>query len=225
MSSDILSASIAFIATATLLTVTPGPDSALVLRTAVRWGGRMAFMTGLGVSVGLTVWGITSAVGVAALLAASPIGFRILQIAGALWLIWLGVHALAASRSKAVSPATKHTQTAEAAPRRSFATGLSTNLLNPKALIFYVSLLPQFIPPNAPAFSMTLLYALTHALLNIVWFGLLSWCVPATRRLINRRRRNQRRHARPQQRAQTWVERLTGLALIFFGLTLASIAI
>lgn len=213
MRSDILSACAAFTATAALITVTPGPDSALVLRSALRQGHRPAFMTGLGVSVGLMVWGLTSAVGVAALLAASPTGFRILQTAGALWLVWLGVRALATARSHATPQDEEQAAAAETSSRRSFAIGLSTNLLNPKALVFYVSLLPQFIPPHVPAFPLTLLYAVVHAVLNIAWFGLLSWWIPAARGLMRR------------GSVQAWIERVTGLVLVGFGLKLASVAI
>jgi threonine/homoserine/homoserine lactone efflux protein len=213
MRSDILSACVAFMATAALITITPGPDSALVLRSALRWGRRTAFMTGLGVSVGLLVWGLTSAVGVAALLAASPTGFRILQAAGALWLVWLGVRALATARSHAPLRDEDHTGEAETPARRSFATGLSTNLLNPKALVFYVSLLPQFIPPHAPVFPLTLLYALVHAGLNIAWFGLLAWWIPAAQGLMRK------------GSLQAWIERVTGLVLVGFGLKLASVVL
>ncbi|MFE6619106.1 LysE family translocator [Streptomyces sp. NPDC057740] len=213
MRSDILSACVAFTATAALITVTPGPDSALVLRSALRSGRRTAFMTGLGVSVGLLVWGLTSAVGVAALLAASSTGFRVLQTAGALWLVWLGVRALATARSQVPEPGEEQSGTVQTSARLSFATGLSTNLLNPKALVFYVSLLPQFIPAHAPAFPLTLLYAVVHALLNVAWFGLLSWWIPSARGLMRR------------GSVQAWIERVTGVVLVGFGLKLASVAL
>ncbi|QNP68118.1 LysE family translocator [Streptomyces roseirectus] len=209
MRPDILPAFAAFTATAALITVTPGPDSALVLRSALRSGRRTAFMTGLGVSLGLMVWGLASAVGVAALLAASPAGFRALQTAGALWLVWLGARALLTARAE--DPADVGPPSASV--RQSFVTGLSTNLLNPKALVFYVSLLPQFLPDGAPAFPLTLLYALTHAALNVAWFGLLSWWIPAARGLLRR------------GSSQAWVERVTGVVLVGFGVKLASAAI
>ncbi|MFE9769525.1 LysE family translocator [Streptomyces sp. NPDC005808] len=158
-------------------------------------------------------WGLTSAVGAAARPAASPTGFRILQTIGALWLVWLGVRALTTARSHGTSQGDGQIGAAEASTRRSFVTGLSTNLLNPKALVFYVSLLPQFIPEDAPAFSLTLLYALVHAALNIAWFGLLSWWIPAARRLMRR------------DPFQSWIERVTGVALVVFGPKLASAAV
>src|SRR4029077_10434420 len=135
---------LAFTAAAGLLTITPGLDTALVLRTAAVDGGRRALLAGLGVCLGCLVWGLAVAVGLGGLLAVSRLAYDILRVVGALYLIYLGVRLL-------LRPAPSlDLGSADPAPSPSwFARGLLTNLLNPKVGIFYVTFLPQFIPSGS----------------------------------------------------------------------------
>lgn len=212
---DLLLAIAVYAATAALLTVTPGPDTALVLRSAVRAGRRAAAVTGLGVASGLLLWGAMTAIGLAALVAASPLAYEVLSMAGAAWLVVLGVRALWSARRATAEPAHDGTGPAGAGGAsarlwRSFSLGLSTNLLNPKVLVFYVSLLPQFIPAGAPVFGLTLLFAAIHAVQSVVWFTLISWTVTRVRAVMSR------------GAVRAWIDRVTGVVLVGFGIRVAA---
>ncbi|MET1110626.1 MAG: LysE family translocator [Allosphingosinicella sp.] len=192
---------IAFTLTAALLTVTPGLDTALVLRTAAAEGARRAFAAALGICLGCLAWGALVAVGLGVLLQASELAFTALKWIGAAYLLYLGLRLIFARR-EAEAPA-------EPAPRANwFLRGLLTNLLNPKVGAFYVSFLPQFIPPGAAVPPTTLLLAAIHAGLGLLWFLLL---IGATRPLAKALR---------SPALVRGLDRATGGVLIFFGLRL-----
>jgi len=193
---------IAFTLAAALLTVTPGIDTALVLRTASAEGPRRAFAASVGICLGCLAWGGLVAVGLGILLEASALAYAILKWIGAAYLLYLGLRLIFARRPEA--------GTAPAAPGANwFARGLLTNLLNPKVGAFYVSFLPQFIPPGAGVASTTLLLAAIHAALGLLWFALL---IGATRTLSKMLRR---------PALVRGLDRATGAVLILFGLRLA----
>lgn len=193
---------IAFTLAAALLTVTPGLDTALVLRTAAAEGARRALAAALGICLGCLAWGALVAVGLGVLLQASELAFLALKWIGAAYLLYLGLRLLFA-RHEAETPT-------EPVPRASwFLRGLLTNLLNPKVGAFYVSFLPQFIPPGAAVPSTTLLLAAIHAGLGLLWFLLL---IGATRPLAKALR---------SPALVRGLDRATGGVLIFFGLRLA----
>ena len=160
---------IAFAAAATLLTVTPGLDTALVLRTAAVEGRRRAFAAAVGIGLGCLAWGGLVAVGLGALLAASELAYRVLKWAGAAYLLWLGLQMIISKRVELAS--------ADPLPAGGATTwlprGLLTNLLNPKVGVFYVSFLPQFIPAGASVPAMTVLLAAIHVALGLIWFAAL----------------------------------------------------
>jgi threonine/homoserine/homoserine lactone efflux protein len=193
---------------ALLLTITPGLDTALVLRAAITRGRREAVATALGVVAGVLAWGAAAAVGVSALLAASTVAYDVLRLVGAGYLVWLGGrilwrlvrHPAEAAAGSSPSPG---------GAWRSARTGLLTNLLNPKVGAFYVSVLPQFLPPGTPALGMGVLLALVHAALSLVWFAVLVLGAVAARRWLQR------------PGASRTVEGVTGVALLGLGLRLA----
>ena len=147
-----------FTAAAAVLTVLPGLDTALVLRAAAVEGPKRAALAGLGIAIGCLVWGAAVAVGLGALLAASHLAFTLLKWAGAAYLLWLGIGLISRPRK------TFDMEAVEGAPigddfawmRR----GLTTNLLNPKIGVFYVSFLPQFMAQGVPAGPFLMLLAL-----------------------------------------------------------------
>src|SRR5687768_13135504 len=145
---------LAFCGVALVLAVTPGPDMALVLRNSLRAGRRAAFRTVAGISVGLIGWGLASAFGVAAVLAASSTVFTALKIAGGVYLLYLGIQTLRGlKRNESLGGS------ATRAPGSPFRQGLVTNLLNPKLAVFFTTLLPQFISPEDPYVARALLLA------------------------------------------------------------------
>ncbi|MFF3372052.1 LysE family translocator [Streptomyces sp. NPDC002680] len=168
----------AFVAVATVLTITPGLDTTLVLRAAASQGTRNAYATVFGISVGVLCWGLAAAVGASAILAASPTAYTVLCVAGAAYLIWLGIGMLRRARNRGRIAQTSgtarmgSTSAAESA-LRSWSRGFFSNLLNPRFGLFYMAMLPQFIPDDAPHFLMGLLLALIHNAIDVIWFSLL----------------------------------------------------
>jgi len=181
---EVLASLGAFTVAAAVLTVTPGLDTALVLRTSTVEGPRAAWRAALGVVLGCLTWGALAAVGIGALLRASQLAYDALRLAGAGYLAFLGVKLVARALRRApaatTAPATPSSRPPRALPGGWFTRGLLTNLLNPKVGVFYASFLPQFIPHGAPVTAWSLLLAGIHAVLGLVWFACL---IAATRRV------------------------------------------
>ena len=156
---------IAFVPVAALLTITPGTDTMLVLRTAGLGGARPAALAALGIALGCMVWGLAVALGLGALLVASPIAFDWLRMAGAAYLAWLGAGLI----FRPHHPGRALAETSATAFRR----GLLTNLLNPKVGVFYLTLLPQFLPRGQVDPAAGLMLAGVQVALTLVWFALL----------------------------------------------------
>jgi len=156
---------LAFMGVALVISVTPGPDMALVLRNSIRGGRPAAYRTILGTGVGLIGWATASAVGIAAVLAASATVFTALKLAGAVYLVYLGLQTLLAlRRGEAHDRAgSKH------APGSPFRQGLVTNLLNPKLAVLFTTLLPQFISADDPAFAKSMLLAAVFVAIGMTW--------------------------------------------------------
>lgn len=201
----LLASLLAFTAAAALLTVTPGLDTALVLRTAAAEGPRRALLAGLGIALGCLGWGLVVALGLGALLAASPAAYAALKWIGAGYLLWLGARLLLSPREGFGAGPEPRTESELGWLRR----GFLTNMLNPKVGVFYVSFLPQFIPSASGVAATTLLLAAIHAALGLAWFGLL---VAATRPVAKALRRPALVRA---------LDRLTGAVFLLFAARLA----
>jgi threonine/homoserine/homoserine lactone efflux protein len=199
------SALLGFALVAGLLTVTPGLDTALVLRAALTQDTRRASATAAGICAGLLVWGVAAAVGVSALLAASTVAYHALRLVGAAYLVWLGLRLLLSAWT---GSADGRGAAATGSAWQGFRRGLLTNVLNPKIGVFYVAVLPQFLPEDVPAVARGALLATTHVLLSSVWFALLVLAAGRMRALL----------ARP--RVQRGLDGGTGLVLVGSGLRL-----
>jgi threonine/homoserine/homoserine lactone efflux protein len=199
---------ISFILAAGLLTITPGLDTALVLRTAATEGASRAIRAGLGIVVGCLVWGAVVAFGLGALLAASQIAYAVLKWIGVAYLSWLGLHLICFPRSSL--PVTTDLDPRQVKLRGGwFWKGLLQNLLNPKVGVFYVSFLPQFVPSSVSPGPYTFLLAAIHGALGLAWFAIL---IVATRPIVGVLRR---------PRILRAMDRLTGGVFIAFGARLA----
>jgi threonine/homoserine/homoserine lactone efflux protein len=194
----------AFTAAASLLTVTPGLDTALVLRTAATGSSSRAALAGLGIAVGCFCWAILVALGLGTLLAASQLAYTLLRWIGAAYLVWTGYKMLRSPRQSFVANAGSARET-----RTSFGTGALTNLLNPKVGVFYVSFLPQFVPHGVSVAPYILLLGAIHALLGLIWFACL---IIATKSIAGFLRR---------PATVRTCDRVTGGVFVAFGVSLA----
>ncbi|MBL6938017.1 MAG: LysE family translocator [Alphaproteobacteria bacterium] len=181
---DALHAIAGFTVAAALLVITPGLDTALVLRTAAVEGPKRAIQAGLGTVLGCLTWALVVSLGLGALLAASQVAYNALRVAGALYMGWLGLKMIAAAvRGDAAMPAFAETGGTRSWIRR----GFLTNILNPKVGAFYVSLLPLFIPPHVNVVGFSLLLASILSLEGLLWFWMLTVLVTPLANWIRRR--------------------------------------
>src|SRR5579871_5350297 len=163
---------VAFIAVAGLLTVTPGPDMAVVTRVMLMHGRRAARLTCLGILSGLCCWAVLAALGLAALLHASATAYTALKLVGAAYLIWLGIQSFWSSRRAAPTQGPDAAPTGATSPLGdwpAYRQGLLSNLLNPKVGVFYSTFLPQFIAPGDPVLATLLLLAAIHITMGVFW--------------------------------------------------------
>ena len=179
---SVVQALLAFSLAAGLLTITPGLDTALVLRTVAVQGRREAFLAALGIGFGCLVWGAVVALGVGAILLASPLVFAGLKWTGAAYLVLLGVRTFAAPRARFEIGAAAPGEPAGSALRR----GLLTNLLNPKVGIFYLSFLPQFVPAGVNGAPFMFGLALIHVGMGAAWMSILIAGAHRARILLGR---------------------------------------
>jgi threonine/homoserine/homoserine lactone efflux protein len=203
----------AFMAVATLLAVTPGADTLLVVRNVLTRGRFAALATVAGIAGGCVVHAVLSAVGVSLILVRSAEAFAVLRFCGAAYLMVLGAQSVRRWwRMDDGAPAATEPETPLRPSRRlrSFVEGLLTNVLNPKVGIFYLAFLPQFIRPGDPVLERSLLLAALHIGIGVVWLSLLSLGVGRIRPLVESRLWRAR------------LEGVSGAVLIALGVRLAA---
>ncbi|MFE3455706.1 LysE family translocator [Nonomuraea sp. NPDC059194] len=205
------SALLSFAVVAAFLTIVPGLDTALVLRSALTQGRRQAFATALGINTGVLVWGVAAAAGLSALLTASQVAFTVLRYAGAAYMVWFGVSLIVKARREGLGAqaALPGVGVESGGVVAAWARGALTNLLNPKIGVFYVALLPQFLPQETPPLVGGLLLALVHNLEGMVWFALLIAGAGVARSWLER------------PWARRVIDGVTGTVLVGFGVRLA----
>jgi threonine/homoserine/homoserine lactone efflux protein len=203
---------LAFIVAATILTITPGVDTAMVLRAATVEGRRSAAFASLGILAGCLIWGAAVALGLGALLRASEMAYTIVKFAGAAYLMWLGVKLVL--RPRAMLEVADKGASAGREGKGAFLQGFLTNMLNPKIGVFYVTFLPQFVPHTVSGSGgvawYTFFLACVHVALTVVWFGALIGAAAPLGRFLRR------------PGAVKTMDRLTGGVFMAFGLKLAA---
>lgn len=195
-----------FAVTTLVMIMIPGPDAALIMRNSLAHGRVAGLLTMLGGLLGLSVHAGAAAVGLSALLAASPTAFTVVRGLGVCYLLWLGVHALLPSRRREASAAAPDPA---ARPLAHVRRGLLSNLLNPKVLLLFVTWLPQFLPAQGDTLGRALLLSSIIAVLYALWFSLYNLIVDRVGALLRT----------PRVRAR--IERATGVLLVGFALRLA----
>ena len=208
-----------FVPLAAILVILPGPDFALIAKISLMNGRPQGQAAAVGVALGICVHTTAAMLGISAIIAQSVLWFSILKYVGAAYLVWLGIHALRSGQ--AVSAAVVKTARQDDAPRSAqrltlrqwmhfFGQGFLTNALNPKAVLIFLTFLPQFMDPHAPL-------APQFLTLGSIMSGLcLFWYVPLAYML------GRIRHVFENSRFQKWMQRCTGLVFIAFGLKLAT---
>lgn len=196
-----------FLAVAAVVVVTPGVDMALVTKNALLHGRRCAVATAFGVNLGVAFWAIAAALGLGAVIAGSAAVFSVVKLAGAMYLVYVGVQALRRSHTVEETSASGfgHAQLKGAL---AFRQGVLSNLLNPKIAVFFTSLLPQFVGRHGTTADLLLLGALFNTM-GVAW--LVSYAaLAANGRAV---------FARPSVKRA--LDRISGLVLIGLGVRLA----
>ena len=200
-----------WVVVALLGVMTPGIDTVLVLRHTIVAGARSGLAVVTGIAGGCLVWATATLAGLTALLAASEVAYGIVRIAGALYLLYLGVTTLWKTLPRARVGETMDVDTDEKNREKpsSLRTGFLTNLLNPKVGVFYISLLPQFLPTGESSTLWGVLLVAIHLAATYVWYPVLISIANRARGLLLR------------DKVRKWMERTTATVLIAVGIRLA----
>lgn len=205
---------LAFTAIAAVLTVSPGPDTILVMRSVLIRGRRAGLLTTVGICCGLFIHAVLSALGLSWILLRSVVAFEIVKVLGACYLIFLGCQSLwAASHHRhhgLVDQPEQSSTTRRSFKGRAFMEGMLNNVLNPKVAVFYLAFLPQFIRPTDSTLSKSVLLAAIHFVIGIIWLSMVTLLLGQMRAFLSRPRMKQ------------VLETTSGLVLIGFGLRLAA---
>src|SRR3954454_3913863 len=203
----VLETLVSFAGIAVLVSVTPGPATALVVRSAALHGRREAMLTTLGNSTGIVLWALASVLGISALVAASETAFTVLKVAGAVVLVLLGLQSIFHSRYGSPVPDAPPPK-----PRNHYREGLLTSFANPKLAVFFLALFPQFIPEGDPVLPSTVLMALIIVLMDLIWFTIIALVVGRAKRALSEGRWARR------------MEAASGSVLVALGIRLALIS-
>jgi threonine/homoserine/homoserine lactone efflux protein len=195
-----------FAGVAALIIVVPGVDMALVTKNALR-GRRAALATAIGVNAGVAVWIVASALGVAAVVRESAIAFSALKLAGAVYLLFLGLQLLRGARGLDPEPEPSR---GEADAAECFRQGVLNNLLNPKMPIVFLSLLPQFVTPHSSALAGSLVLGGLFLAMGVAWLSVLALVAARAAGALRR------------PRVRAWIETVTGFVLVGLAVRLAT---
>ncbi len=198
-----------FLVASVLVTVVPGADMALVTRQVFIGGPRLAQRTIMGNLTGICVHGAALAIGLSALLVASATAYTVVKLAGAAYLVWLGIQTIRAARRPAVTPDAALEGAGPITPRRAYVQGLVSTVLNPKPALFFLTFLPQFIDRHGSVLAQTLFLTALHVLVGLVWLTAYAHMVHRARQVLT------------GNRFRAWLERSTGAVLIALGVRVA----
>ena len=197
---------ITFIAVATLLVISPGPNGFLIAKTVPLSGQKAGFANVGGFVAAFYVHGSLSIFGISILLVQSAIAFTVFKILGAAYLAWIGIKAIRSAFNQTAElsiklPAKKRNKTSI---RNAFLEGFVTNVLNPKVSMFYLAAFPQFISLEGSAYSA---YALVtaHSIVNLIWFSIMVLALSRVKSAAN------------NPKFKTWLNSITGVVFIGFG--------
>ena len=203
----------AFLAISLVVIVTPGQDTALTIRNTLLGGRPAGIATAFGVAAGQFVWTVAASVGITALLVASEPVFAAVRLAGAIYLVYLGASSLWLALHGSVGDGGRvdpRDRTSVLDRRRDVRQGLLSNLGNPKMVVFFSSLLPQFVPVGGPTFAMMLGLGLAFCTMTLLWLSAYAVLVAKAGGVLRR----------PAVRRV--IDAVTGAILVAFGIRLAT---
>ncbi len=180
-----LSTLLAFLGACTLIAASPGPSTVLIIKQSLR-SRRSGFLTVLGNETGVFVWGVVAAFGLSALLAASEVAYGVMRVVGAVVLVGFGVQTLRQARRSKDAPDSAGWEGTEQSGWASYRGGLLLNLANPKAAVFAMSFLPQFVPEGAPHLPTMVGLAALWAVYEVGYYGLYVWFVGRMKAVLSR---------------------------------------
>jgi threonine/homoserine/homoserine lactone efflux protein len=208
---------LAFLPVAVVIMLAPGPDFAVITRQTIVNGRRHGLVTSFGVSAGLLVHTTAAVLGLSALLATSATLFTVVKLAGAAYLVFLGVRAIWEARRPGTEPALvedgEHPADVESVEPYlvAFRQGALTNVLNPKVAIMFLSLLPQFVDPHSglPVWVQTVELAALFIGMNQLWFLLYTSALGRAGDVVRK------------DSVRRWFDRVSGAVFIGLGLRVA----
>jgi threonine/homoserine/homoserine lactone efflux protein len=204
-----IAAYLAFVGLSAVLALTPGPDSLLVLRFSVR-RARAGVAAATGSAIGTLVWALLVGIGLAALIEQSAELYRILKVVGGLYLLFLGVQAILHSRREPV--ADEGARLPVASVTAAFGAGLLSTMTNPKVGLFFLAVVPQFLPKDGSAFALTMLLGATVAAVGFVYLVVLAALAAKATLWLKR------------PRVAKYIERVSGSILAALGIGTAATA-
>ena len=200
----------AFLVVAVVVTLAPGPDNLMVLSLGMARGRQAGVLFGLGCALGCLNHTLLAALGVSALIAASPAAFTALKIAGGAYLIWLGIQAIRNARPHDGKSQPSRDAAPSERPARLFAKGLVANAINPKVILFFLAFLPQFVDAaRGHAGWQIVQLGLVFTLLTVAIFGAIGWFAGAVGERLAR-----------HPATGAWLDRIAGGIFVALGLRL-----
>ena len=198
-----------FLSGSILVTIVPGADMALITRQVLIGGTGLAQRTIFGNLTGLVVHALALAVGLSALLVASAEAYTAVKLAGAAYLVYLGVQTLRAARRGA--PEVDASVVAKAVPSRrtAYLQGLVSTVLNPKPALLFLTFLPQFVDETRPVLPQITFLAGVHIVIGLIWLSIYAHLIHRAHRTLTR------------NDVRRWLETATGVVLIALGLRVA----
>lgn len=198
----------AFVLVSLALTLLPGPDLAFVIRNGAHGRGP-AVGAALGTAIGTLAWGAAAGLGIAALLQQSAQAFEAVKLAGAIYLILLGLRTLWQSRTAHSMTSAGSSCSPAVSPQAAFGRGICVDLLNPKTGLFYVAVVPQVIPHGMPVLPSTLLFAGIDSLIAAAYLSGIAVAAAVVLAWLRR------------PAATRGLERVTGLCMVGLGIRTA----
>lgn len=193
-----------FVVSAILLNLVPGSDTVYVLTRAIVGGRKKGVISALGISTGILVHTLLAALGLSVILRESALAFNIMKIAGAGYLVFLGIKAVVSKKPLFDSDP----ESLDESPLKVYRQGVLTNVLNPKAALFFLALLPQFVSQSAGSSPLPFLaLGLTFFTTSTIWSVFLAFAASFANALL-----------RKNERVQKGAGKATGIIYILLGL-------